>query len=160
MAKNKPEDVFKFINMQGGDTEKCWPWTASINKSDGRPYFTAEGVKKAAYVWAKELHSGELAEGRMGLHSCDNKVCCNPYHLTWGTHQENMDEMKERERHGMPRIVIEAWIKMRSAGKTLQEIGDAYGVSAEAVRLRLDQEKEKDNGSIVQAEERLPSDEG
>lgn len=142
---NKPTDVFKYIDMRDGDITQCWPWQGSINKSDGRPYFTVDGIKKAAYVWTLELFSGEKASARFVLHSCDNPICCNPHHGKWGTHQENMDEMKARERHGMPAVVVNAWRKLRSDGKTFEEIGSTYGVSGEAVRLRLEEDREDDD---------------
>ena len=31
-------------------------------------------------------------------HTCDNRKCVNPEHLVIGTHQDNMDDMKKRNR--------------------------------------------------------------
>jgi DNA-binding XRE family transcriptional regulator len=131
--RNQPVDVFKQINMGGGDTSICWEWTGKLNKKDGRPYFTVAGKRRPAYAIVLTLFTGEEGKNKSVLHSCDNPICCNPHHLSWGTHQRNMDDMKERDRHGLPRIVIRAIRKLLSEGKTQKEIADLYGVSREAV---------------------------
>ena len=131
-AKNKPEDVFKHINMCGNT--KCWEWKGKVNAKDGRPYFTVDGKRRPAYVIVLELHSGKKQEkDEVARHSCDNPVCCSPHHLTWGSHQDNMNDMVERERHGLSGIVIRAILKLRSEGRSQAEIAKLYGVSREAI---------------------------
>ncbi len=131
--KNLPTDVFKHINMHNGDTNVCWEWTGKVNKKDSRPYFTVEGKRRPAYSVVLELHSGELPKGRLATHSCDNRTCCNPSHLSWGTHQDNMDDMVERERHGLPKTVVRAIRKLRIEGRTQSDIAELYGISRETV---------------------------
>ena len=100
---NIPADVFKNIDMMNGDTNVCWPYKKTVNAKDGRPYFTVKGKRRPAYTVALECYSGMLqTEGQVARHSCDNPICCNPHHLSWGTHQDNMDDMVERDRHGLP----------------------------------------------------------
>tara|TARA_Y100001951_G_C11114763_1_gene169483 strand:+ start:238 stop:390 length:153 start_codon:yes stop_codon:yes gene_type:complete len=41
--------------------------------------------------------------------------------------------MVERERHGMPRTVIRAILRLRAKGKTQKEVAELYGVSREAI---------------------------
>jgi hypothetical protein len=130
---NKPTDVFKRINMHKGDENVCWEWTGSLNRSDGRPYYTVSGHRRLAYSVVLELVSGDVGEGRIVLHSCDNPICCNPNHLTYGTHQDNMNDMKERDRHGLPKVVIRAILRLRAEGRSQQDIADLYGVSREAI---------------------------
>ena len=96
---NRRIDVFKHIDMSGGNENDCWEWKGRLNPKDGRPYFT----------------------------------CCSPHHLRWGTHQDNMNDMKERERHGLPKIVIRAICKLLSEGKTQSAIAELYGISRETV---------------------------
>jgi hypothetical protein len=133
--KNIPTDVFKSINI--GAKDECWSWKGRYNKKDSRPYFTSNGRQRPAYVWVLELHTGEEASKRLALHSCDNGEspvgCCNPHHLRWGTHDENMKDMVDRERHGLPAIVVKAIRKLRSEGKTQKEVAELYGISREAV---------------------------
>ena len=131
--KNEPVDVFKNIDLCNGDKEQCWPWKGKPNAKDGRPYITIEGARRPAYVIVLELYTGEHANKRYAIHSCDNRICCNPHHLSWGTHQDNMDDMKERDRHGLPRTVVRAIHRLLEGTNTHQEIADLYGVSRETI---------------------------
>ena len=132
--KNKPRDVFKYIDMQGGDNNCCWPWKGKVNEKDGRPYFTVDGKRRPAYAIVLECISGDgQPKGMVARHKCDNPKCCNPSHLGWGSHQDNMNDMKERERHGIPRIVVRAILRLRTEGKTQQEVADLYGLSRESI---------------------------
>ena len=131
--KNIPTDVFKHIDMKGGDPDVCWPWTRKLNAKDGRPYITIEGSRLLVYRVVLELHDGTEASGRVARHSCDNPICCNPHHLSWGTHQDNMNDMKERDRHGLPKTVVRAILRLRDEGRTQRAIADLYGVSRETI---------------------------
>jgi hypothetical protein len=128
---NKPYDVFKHIDIRGNDD--CWPWKGKINAKDGRPYFTVEGKRRVAYAHVLETYTGKMAKGRQVLHSCDNPTCCSPYHLRWGTHQDNMDDMKERERHGLPKTVVRAIRKLLDDNRPQRAIAELYGISRETI---------------------------
>lgn len=130
MRANKLTDVFKYIQM--GDANECWPYIGALNK-EGRPYFTYKGKKLLAYRVSFELVSGEQLGNRVARHTCDNESCCNPYHIVPGTHQENMDDMKTRERHGLPHHTVRAIRKLIAAGRTQVEIAELYGVSKTVV---------------------------
>ena len=131
--KNRAVNVFLHINMHGGDTDVCWEWTRRLNKKDGRPYFTVDGKERPAYDIVLELSTGEAQDGRVARHSCDNRVCCNPRHLQWGTEQDNSDDMVERERHGMPKTVIRAIKRLLGEGRTHKSIAKLYGVKRETI---------------------------
>ena len=130
--KNKPHDVFRHIDM--GDDNECWEWKGKVNAKDGRPYFTVDGKRRPSYAYVYESFTGsKVKEGEMVRHKCDNPTCCNPHHLDIGNHQDNMDDMKERGRHGLPKIVVRAILRLRSEGRTQQEIADLYGISRETI---------------------------
>jgi DNA-directed RNA polymerase sigma subunit (sigma70/sigma32) len=51
-----------------------------------------------------------------------------------GTHDDNMDDMKQRQRHGLPHHVVTAIRTLLAQGKTQQEVADLYGVSRSRIR--------------------------
>ena len=135
---NSPTDVFKHIKMQGPDD--CWPWTTGTwggRQSDRRPYFQAGSRRRIAYRWVYELVNGELPEDALILHSCNQGGypigCCNPAHMRIGTHDENMKDMTDRQRHGVPHMVVRAIRRLIEQGETQQNIADRYGLTREAV---------------------------
>lgn len=127
---NKPVDVFKHIDMTGGP-DACWPWKRAL-AGNQRPYFTVDGKKQLVYRLVRYLVTGEDST-LIGRHTCDNPMCCNPKHIVLGTHQENMDDMKGRERHGLPHHVVKAIRRLLASKRTQQEIADLYGISRETV---------------------------
>ena len=132
MATREQLSVFRHIDMSGG-ADACWPFTRPTN-SEGRPYVTVEGKKVRAYRLVYELVKGESLGKRVFRHKCDNPKCCNPNHGIAGTHEENMDDMKSRERHGLPHHTVRGIRKLLAKGtQTQEEIAELYGISRTAV---------------------------
>lgn len=128
---NKPTDVFLHVDIKAKD--ECWLWTGALAKN-GRPYIRIDGRSVLAYYVTYELVLGEpFPKGKVGRHTCDNPKCCNPYHLIPGTQQENMDDMKERERHGLPHHTVKAIKRLLVDGIPHTVIAKRFGVSRELV---------------------------
>jgi hypothetical protein len=136
---NEPSDVFKLVEMRGPD--ECWPFTGQAwggRAREPRPYFMSNSRRMIAYRWVFELVNGvTLTPDQLILHSCDNGGapigCCNPAHLRLGTTAENMDDMKMRERHGLPHTVVRAIRRLLEQGQTQDEIARLYGLTREVV---------------------------
>jgi hypothetical protein len=97
------------IDKSGG-ADACWPWTdaASFHRGYGmfrtgwkRPLMPAH---RAVY---EVVHGITLTSDNVIMHSCDNPPCCNPAHLTLGTHMTNHHDMVAKGRAG--------WQKKRAA---------------------------------------------
>lgn len=78
--------------------DACWPWTGATQlryKSktvrQGRIGYTP-GRLLLAHRAALMLATGEDRPNHEACHSCDNPICCNPAHLFWGTHRENLHD--------------------------------------------------------------------
>lgn len=127
----KATDVFKKLDMSGGPST-CWLFQGELN-SKGLPYVQYKGKKLLAYRMTYELTHGPVPNGHVVRHSCDTPACCNPHHLTTGTQQDNMNDMKERDRHGAPAHVVRAIRKLWENGDTHVAIAEKYGLARQTV---------------------------
>lgn len=78
--------------------EECWEWQASLHTSGyGRFKLSSYRTANANRI-ALVIQTGADRLDRMALHHCDNRKCCNPHHLYWGTHTDNMQDAVRRNR--------------------------------------------------------------
>ena len=114
--------------------EDCWEWKAARDK-DGYGRFRHMHKIYQANIYAYLITKGPIAKGDVVLHSCDNPPCCNPNHLSSGTHLDNMLDMvaKNRENNGiLPRLADEDILFCRQqfwyGGKLASELADFYKI--------------------------------
>lgn len=97
MNEIERQRVLKRFNSKVIKTESgCWEWKAS-HFWTGYARLQALGENKASRV-SYRLFVGNIDEGLLVLHACDNKGCVNPKHLFLGTYQDNMDDMYAKNR--------------------------------------------------------------
>ncbi|WP_079218897.1 HNH endonuclease signature motif containing protein [Herbaspirillum robiniae] len=77
---------------------ECLEWSGSINKT-GYGCVWANGRTRQAHRVSFELHHGEIPNGSVVMHTCDNRKCINPIHLVAGTRVENMQDMLAKKRN-------------------------------------------------------------
>jgi len=65
----------------------------------GYPRCKRNGTNWLLYRYIYFLNYGDIPKDKVVRHICDNRLCINPKHLILGTHQDNMEDCKERERH-------------------------------------------------------------
>jgi len=94
--KRLAPDFWARVEQHGPD--ECWPFQGSINRKLGYGTIAFEQQHDYAHRVAYRLTYGEIPEGAFIRHSCDNRRCCNPRHLSAGTHKENMDDVVEHNR--------------------------------------------------------------
>lgn len=93
----EPRYVLDRVDMTG----PCWVWTNYKTKNGyGRCNVKTDGKWKVrgAHCVAYEAFVGNIPDGMCVLHKCDNPSCCNPSHLSLGTHQQNMSDMMRKGR--------------------------------------------------------------
>lgn len=104
----------------------------------GDMWFDGRLVKHHRYVYCK--HHGVSLTSIATLvvrHTCDNPSCVNPKHLELGTHQDNMNDMKSRDRqpkgetHHRAKLTDAQVAEIRELARRQSqvEIAKTYGVS-------------------------------
>jgi hypothetical protein len=88
-------------NVDRSGEDECWPWLAGTVEGYGQVRF--DGEKLGSHVVSFRLQYGAVPSGKMVLHACGNRLCCNPAHLYPGTHADNTNDAI---RHGTYRTVF------------------------------------------------------
>lgn len=126
---------------QAGD---CLVWRGAKNKT-GYGALTFKQKTYRAHRFTFMVANGREPEGML-LHSCDNKACVNPDHLSEGTHKQNMSEARERGqiKRGEDRsqaILNEQAVKalryLKDRGYTYKRLAKAYGMSEWTIRSAI-----------------------
>ncbi len=82
---------FNNSHQKGSCEDECWIWTGTINGPGKKRYGVIRDnyKQKKAHRVSYELHKGEIPDGLVVRHLCDNKLCVNPNHLEVGTVGDN-----------------------------------------------------------------------
>lgn len=95
MSKNIDQRFWSKVDIRS--ESECWLWKASeTNKGYGQ--FRYKGIVDKAHRVAYILNNGDIPDGMWVLHTCDNRLCCNPRHLRLGDPQDNVSESVSKER--------------------------------------------------------------
>lgn len=127
----------------------CWEWRAGTF-TNGYGQFRVGAQKVKAHRFAYLDRKGSIPDGLIVMHSCDNRLCCNPEHLSVGTHGDNAADRdaKGRGRTNPPpgrpgelnpsakadRTTVAVVRALRENGRTLKSIGEQFGLSQSQVR--------------------------
>jgi hypothetical protein len=84
------------VNKKADD--ECWEWTAA-KSSKGYGQFALNKIAKSTHRISYIIHKGEIPDGLMICHTCNNPPCINPNHLYAGTSSDNMEQSVREMRH-------------------------------------------------------------
>lgn len=131
---NLPAHFWDRVEVQDSG---CWEWIGYTNpKGYGR--VTIDRRKSQTHRLAYIDVHGEIPEGMLALHHCDNPPCVRSHHLYTGTPQDNSNDMVRRGRSGVginhpnAKLTDETVLAMRAqyanGDESHRTISDTYGV--------------------------------
>lgn len=126
-------DRFDLIGWSVQENE-CWIWNGYKNPSGYGKFRNSNG--QMAHKFSLERALGRpLKAGMVTMHSCDNRPCVNPKHLSEGTQAKNMAEAAERTGFPQAKLTIEDILMIRSRPEVnLSALARELGVTRNAVR--------------------------
>lgn len=149
------ERFWKYVDRR--TEQECWNWTgATVPYKKGiSPHRRGMmnvgykfGVPRGEYAYrvSWQIHHGDVPEGMLVCHKCDNPLCVNPNHLFLGTHKDNLDDCYAKGRGIGQRFAtddrlipskfkklspseVESIHAEHQSGKSMTLIAEAYDVS-------------------------------
>ncbi len=80
-----------------------WPYNRTTEPKGGYPLIRRGGKDQCAHIIVCEVFHGPRTEGVEVRHSCGNRACVAPWHLSWSSHLDNMRDMKKHGTNIRPR---------------------------------------------------------
>lgn len=119
----------------GGPKGDCWVWQKSVD-SYGYPQTKFKGMNKLVGRLVLIYLYGEQP-GKVTRHSCDNRACINPEHISYGTTIENNNDTLNRSprcknRKLWPKQVIEIR-NLIEQGERNVTIAERFGVAPNTI---------------------------
>lgn len=138
------QDFNKRFGSKVTKTGTCWVWT-SATAGSGYGFFWIGGVKRSDYAHriAYQMHKGAIPDGMVVMHSCDNKLCVNPAHLSVGTNTDNMSDSARKGRiafgvrnGGGRKLTDNSVRRIKSLRGVLgsTKVGRSFGVASQTIK--------------------------
>jgi transcriptional regulator len=122
--------------LKENQSSRCWEFQGSC--IDGYGQIKLNGKMYRAHRLAYSLFVGEIPDGLVVCHKCDNPPCCNPNHLFLGSRIENIADRVKKGRCAkgskLPSYKITDEVRLRiydlrNQGLTQEQIGKEIGTS-------------------------------
>jgi hypothetical protein len=108
-------------------TDSCWLWTGLTDKDGyGRIFNLALRRSERAPRTAYRLTYGQIPEGLLVCHHCDNPRCVRPDHLFLGTWRDNLMDAMSKGRKHQPILYGEQSSSHRLTWALIDEIRQKY----------------------------------
>ncbi|AXH46618.1 HNH endonuclease [Gordonia phage BobBob] len=113
--------------------DSCWPWQGNVNDT-GYGRVCVAGNVTNAHRAAYRVTNGDVPDGLVVRHTCDNRRCVNPKHLILGTQGDNVRDMLwQRSPRAFGRRLTERDIiairRAHVGGTSRRAIAEQYGIN-------------------------------
>jgi hypothetical protein len=78
------------LDVKINDDIRCWEIVNRAPRSDGYFRVTCNGEPILAHRWVYLTFIGQIPEGHVVRHKCNNRACVSPLHLDVGTQKDNV----------------------------------------------------------------------
>lgn len=140
MNYSKRQIMRFWSNVEQSGPDDCWLWLKSQNNGYGQVGMTVNGQQRLlkAHKVAWEIQNKRsIPFGVRGLHSCGDRLCCNPRHVylkgasaPMGTHRR-----ARGQRHGKSKLTDDQvrMIKYKLTELTTREISNLFPIGYHAI---------------------------
>lgn len=137
----------------------CWMWLRSFHNGGYGQQWFGVGQDRRLYLVHRlsfEAFKGPIPAGMLIQHSCDNRWCCNPEHLSLGTDATNARDALLKGRTASPEL-DDVWIRDGALcdEDTLAAIADH--AAAAKKRVWIERVGTADPGAIIIHDGRVAS---
>ena len=122
------------VDVKGPDD--CWEWQDCTGSHGYGKFTQGRAWEMLHHRMAYTLRYGEIPEGQVVRHKCDNRLCANPHHLELGRQGDNVRDMFKRRKGKWKKLDLRQAqeIKRRVvAGERGKDLAVEFGVSTSMV---------------------------
>lgn len=129
----------RLTELSVAEESGCIRFTGHLD-GEGYGRIMVARVKYMAHRLSYSLNNGQIPDGYVVRHKCDNPSCINPEHLEVGTQADNIADKVSRGRQargsGAGRAILteESVREIRSSPLKVSELSTLYGVSVVSIR--------------------------
>jgi hypothetical protein len=132
-------------------TSGCIEWTGASNPNGyGKVKISGQIMDAHVASWRIANGGNPVPVGQLIMHSCDNRKCVNPDHLSCGTSSDNMVDCRDKNRlyvargesvhnavltESIVRDIRDAW---RQPGMSQRKVAARFGLKYSVVRAALE----------------------
>jgi hypothetical protein len=124
------------------DGDGCWICTSHKTNTHGYPQGNANKGRRsiAKVMWCEK--NGIWPDGAVMVHSCDNRLCINPEHISPGTRKINSGDMADKDRscwgwrNGIRKLTpkqAQEIFGLKTSGLSQRKVGELYSVNGATV---------------------------